>query len=285
MSLKNNLLSSIIIPAFGRPEKVYRAVKSILHCPNCNLAEIIIVDDNSIPPITCELLRSCDSIIRIDKRSGAAIARNTGIKKARGKIIYLLDSDDYFIDVDFKTDFIKINGSNSLWFSEIHSQNYHSSFPNNLTKEIFFNSIFFKHRFICQTSSLSFEAKLNILFDETLPKHQDWDLTFTALFLKRLPVKKKDGIIYFDRSDKSSVSRTIDSKRSMIWFQKLCSLETTYDFINIQQIRFHLFSKDPEIIPWSKFLTHSIQFLLRRKTSIRQILTFLYFRIKRHFAT
>jgi heptose III glucuronosyltransferase len=63
--------------------------------------EIIIVDDASTddtPTILAELSLSCPALrtIRLDKRSGAAVARNRGLEAARGRYLAFVDADDFF---------------------------------------------------------------------------------------------------------------------------------------------------------------------------------------------
>jgi glycosyltransferase involved in cell wall biosynthesis len=55
--------------------------------------EIIVIDDGSDDD-TAEIARKLDTILYINDHKGAAAARNTGISKAKGSFIVLLDADD-----------------------------------------------------------------------------------------------------------------------------------------------------------------------------------------------
>jgi glycosyltransferase involved in cell wall biosynthesis len=95
-----NPLISIIIPTYKRPDKLYRAVKSVLAQTHTNI-EIIVVDDNGngrLQDSTTEVVESINDkrIMKIDhsENKGACAARNLGIKTASGDLLAFLDDDD-----------------------------------------------------------------------------------------------------------------------------------------------------------------------------------------------
>ncbi|MDD5439397.1 MAG: glycosyltransferase family 2 protein [Candidatus Omnitrophica bacterium] len=84
---------SIVIPARNNPGEVTRCIASILKADYKNY-EIVLVDDGSLPRLGTAL--SPDpriTPIYRERPSGAAAARNLGVKTARHDIIYFLDSD------------------------------------------------------------------------------------------------------------------------------------------------------------------------------------------------
>ncbi|WP_051348460.1 glycosyltransferase family 2 protein [Peribacillus kribbensis] len=96
---------SVIIPTFGRPKLLLRAINSVLNQSYKNI-EIIIVDDNN--PGTQErdetgsvLKKYIDEerirYLHLDKNSGGAIARNKGVEICTGELICFLDDDDEFL--------------------------------------------------------------------------------------------------------------------------------------------------------------------------------------------
>jgi len=82
---------SIIIPTYNRSNKLYETLKSL-----GKQEEIIVVDDCSTDGTKEMILNYFHDNIRYyktDKNSGPAIARNLGIKKAKGDIILFTDDD------------------------------------------------------------------------------------------------------------------------------------------------------------------------------------------------
>ena len=89
---------SVIVPVYKTEKYLSRCVKSICNQSYKNL-EIILVDDGS--PDNCG--RICDELASEDARiqvihqenCGLASARNVGLKRATGKYVSFIDSDDY----------------------------------------------------------------------------------------------------------------------------------------------------------------------------------------------
>jgi glycosyltransferase involved in cell wall biosynthesis len=86
---------SVIIPVFNRPQKLARAVQSVLSQSRLEGArlEIIVVDDCSSPPVAIDGVR----LLRLAENRGAAAARNAGIQECSGDYIAFLDSDDVWL--------------------------------------------------------------------------------------------------------------------------------------------------------------------------------------------
>lgn len=97
---------SVIIPTYGKPLFLEKAIQSVL-CQSLSDFELIIVDDNNpdteARTLTEELVQKykcTDSrilYIKHEKNKNGAVARNTGFAVAQGKYISLLDSDDQYL--------------------------------------------------------------------------------------------------------------------------------------------------------------------------------------------
>lgn len=91
-------LVSVIIPTFNRVEVLCDCIDSILNSTYTNL-EIIVVDNNSTDH-TVEIVKKryiCEKkicIIGLKKNLMAAGGRNIGIKRAKGKYLLFVDSDN-----------------------------------------------------------------------------------------------------------------------------------------------------------------------------------------------
>lgn len=100
-SIINMPLFSVVIPAYNREKVLERTVNSALSQTYPNI-EIIIVDDGSTDDTgkVAKLMAERDPRINFisQENGGACSARNTGLKKAKGKYILFLDSDDEIMD-------------------------------------------------------------------------------------------------------------------------------------------------------------------------------------------
>lgn len=89
---------SIIITCYNREKYIARCIRSTLSqtFPR-DQYEIIVVDDGSTDHSQEIISDFGDEIITIfhDKNKGLPTARNNGIKKAKGRFVVHLDSDDY----------------------------------------------------------------------------------------------------------------------------------------------------------------------------------------------
>ena len=83
---------SIIVPVYNGDRFIGRCLESILRNKTDVPFELIVVDDGSTDR-TAEIVRSFPcSYYRIEK-SGVAAARNLGIRKAKGEILFFFDAD------------------------------------------------------------------------------------------------------------------------------------------------------------------------------------------------
>lgn len=90
---------SVIIPTYNREKMVENAIRSVLNQTFSDF-EIVVIDDASTDN-TESIIKSIHDnrikYIRHEKNKGGSAARNTGIMKARGEYVALLDSDDVWL--------------------------------------------------------------------------------------------------------------------------------------------------------------------------------------------
>ena len=99
--MKKELLISIIIPVYNTSLYIEKCINSVYNQTYSN-KEIIVIDDGSNDE-TKEKLNQLSSKINIllhQENKGQSSARNLGIKKATGKYIIFIDSDD-FVETNF----------------------------------------------------------------------------------------------------------------------------------------------------------------------------------------
>lgn len=175
---------SVIIPTCNRAEKVCRAVSSALDQTFRDL-EIIVIDDGSTDETEKSLgeFGSGIQVIGHPENRGVSAARNTGIKKAKGKYIALLDSDDYWMPekIRVQTDFFKANPealicqAREIWIrrgKRVNPANRHIK-PS--------GDIFIPSLKLCLVSPSAVMLKKKLLdevglFDEEFPVCEDYDL-------------------------------------------------------------------------------------------------------------
>ena len=98
--MKNpNVVISIIIPVYKVEQYLNQCIDSIL-CQEFEGFEIILIDDGSpdLCPSICDEYEKKDSRVKVfhKKNEGLSEARNLGVKKAIGKYVIFVDSDDYW---------------------------------------------------------------------------------------------------------------------------------------------------------------------------------------------
>lgn len=89
-------LVTIIIPVFNYGHFLAAAIDSVM-TQSYRPIEVIVVDDGSTDN-TADIARSYPDVQYVyQPNQGVAVARNTGISKARGKFIAFLDADDTWL--------------------------------------------------------------------------------------------------------------------------------------------------------------------------------------------
>jgi len=93
---------SIVIPAHNRADYLREAIASVL-AQSMDSCEVIVCDDGSDEDLATE----CDEFSeqggdvrcsRTDENHGAPVARNRGLRLAKGEAVLFLDSDDVLVD-------------------------------------------------------------------------------------------------------------------------------------------------------------------------------------------
>ncbi|MHB8835446.1 MAG: glycosyltransferase family 2 protein [Candidatus Methylomirabilia bacterium] len=87
---------TVVIPTYRRADLVQQAVQSVL-AQTFQDFEIVVVDDGSPEPIQPLATDGRVRVVRHETNRGAAAARNTGIRAARGALVAFLDSDDTWL--------------------------------------------------------------------------------------------------------------------------------------------------------------------------------------------
>ena len=97
------MLLSFIIPTYNVSNKIELCLNSISHIPlNKNDYEIIVIDDSSADNTTAITEKFLEEnklnyTLLQQKKAGQASARNKGLDVAKGKYIWMIDSDDEIV--------------------------------------------------------------------------------------------------------------------------------------------------------------------------------------------
>lgn len=96
---------SVVIPVHNRPDDLLLAVASVAH-QTYPIKEVVIADDASTcapPADQLHRLHGNIKLVRLEKNSGASVARQTGVDHASGDYIAFLDSDDFWLPRKIET--------------------------------------------------------------------------------------------------------------------------------------------------------------------------------------
>ena len=182
----NNLFISVIIPMYNRSKTIIECLDSVCAQTFKNI-EIIVVDDfstdNSIDLVS-SYRDNRVKLIRLEKNSGAQVARNRGIIEAKGEWIAFNDSDDLWekdkLEIQTK-ELEKINfnkdtviHSNCFCLDKNNSNFWEWKLP--IIERDSYTSLLEKSSPMFQALLTSKKALLEIgLLDENVPSYQEWD--------------------------------------------------------------------------------------------------------------
>ena len=176
---------SVVIPTCNRADLVLRALASV-RAQTRPPSEILVVDDGSTDA-TVERIRAAFPEVTLleQKNRGVSAARNTGIQKARGAFIALLDSDDEWLPQKLDRQLAAIEKANDndtllchtdeIWIRggrRVNPMKKHQKYGGRIFERclplcVISPSSVLLHRSLFETIGL---------FDEDLPVCEDYDL-------------------------------------------------------------------------------------------------------------
>lgn len=167
---------SCLITAHDRPKQLADAIRSVL-AQSVPIHEIVVVDDASKSDLEC-VVRSFDHPIRytrLQRNSGANVARNRGLSQATGDVVAMLDDDDIWHSDKLERQITVLQGSEACLcgFRTQDGRTLRVQPLRQVTEEVLREG-----NKLCGMSGLvaSRDALLREPFDEDLPKAQDWDV-------------------------------------------------------------------------------------------------------------
>lgn len=205
---------TVIIPTYNRGNKLLGAVESVLNQTYKDI-ELLVVDDGSTDNTESIIKNIQDSRVKYiwQENKGACVARNTGIKAAKGKYIAFNDSDDVWMKDKLEKELDIIEKYNAdVVFCKITQKlgNKYYELPRKLKEG--FQALPVKNLQGIGTQSLLFKREVltEFKFDEKIPRFQELDLLlriseskkFTFYFLNESLVNYEVGIDSISKSGK-----------------------------------------------------------------------------------
>lgn len=189
----NNLLVSIVIPTYSRPDNLCRAIDSVL-AQTYSPIEIVVVDDNGVGTdfqletekiLTPYLLKGQIVYLKHETNKNGSAARNTGSRASHGEYIGYLDDDDVFfpekiqMQVERLVESRKSNPKVAGVYCNIEMRGYKkdefkliSHLEGNLSEALLMSEIRFNSSTILMTRN-AYESING--WDERFLRHQDWE--------------------------------------------------------------------------------------------------------------
>lgn len=203
---------SVIIPTYNRANTICRAIDSVLNQTYRDI-EIIVIDDFSTDNTEFVLSDYINTkkikYYKLLENKGACFARNYGVKLSKGDYIAFQDSDDWWLPnkLEIQLNYITKTKADMVFsaFTKIDEETgkINKKFPDNLVKDCFvsYNDLLVKSLISTQVMMIKKSCFNDIIFDETMPRFQDWD--FSLRFSNKYRIFYINQIlckVYFQRN-------------------------------------------------------------------------------------
>lgn len=243
------MLTSVVIPTFGRPELLHRAVESVL-AQSIDCLELIVVVDGGDAASSSSLNANTDprlSVVGTSVKLGPGGARNMGAKLAKGQWVAFLDDDDEWhpekLERQLAASASQDVGDNLIVMTQSNVVTPYGRFvwptvP--FTNELPIDEWLFDRRSVfgggesfLQTSSLMFPRRLfDTLEFADQPLHEDWELVLRAVKQHgyRLLTVTEPLVVHYVQYALPSLSQTNGWRASLAWGQNVGDLLTARAF-------------------------------------------------------
>jgi glycosyltransferase involved in cell wall biosynthesis/O-antigen/teichoic acid export membrane protein len=196
---------------------------------------IVVLDRPSEKANVEHLLGGLEYKLLISQSKGASFARNLGVTSATTELVAFLDDDDYWreskIEMQLRdhipgqafvstcaTSFRRSNGKLSRKTAKRFSPEV-ELMQDYLVKRhgLKFGSVFF----CTSTLVISKNLAAKVPWDDSLPKHQDWDLFIRLSEVPSLVIHQvTQELVVVQQGSRESISSTIGVKKSLPFFEK-----------------------------------------------------------------
>lgn len=235
-------LVSVVIPTYNRASLLDCAIRSVLAQTLSNL-EIICVDDASTDNTEEVVKKYSDPricYIRHETNRGGSAARNSGIRAATGDYIAFLDDDDEWLPEKIERQLKALEAYDAvLCSSKVTSARNGDATPRPIVLDDLRNSPYA----VGGTGVLMAKAKVlhETLFDESLPRCQDWDL-FIRIARKYRIGFLDERLLKYNEGGHSRLSNVLMYLPSRELEKRLVMLDKHKEFFGSRLYKRHLSS-------------------------------------------
>lgn len=233
-------LVSVVIPTCNRARLLVGALQSVIAQTYSDL-EIIVVDDASSDDTAEVVQRLGDGRIRYlrhDIRRGGSAARNTGIRAAKGAYIAFLDDDDEWLANKVETQLNAIGDADAVLCTA--TMNGRRCGPRGSRRRIASEDLR-RGRYTGGGTGILL-ARSDVLratlFDENLPRCQDWDL-FIRLVQRYTVAYVDEPLLRYNEGAHARISNEIVGMSAVELEKRLKILEKHGGFFGARWLRFH----------------------------------------------
>lgn len=201
-------LVSVVIPTYNRAARVVRAIRSVQHQTHTRL-EIIVVDDASdddTPQVVAGVHDSRLRYIRHKQNAGGSATRNTGIRAATGDFIAFLDDDDEWEPQKTEEQLKMLQYYDVVVCTAdgIGSELYKYEHRKTLELVDLQTGPFGGTGVLMARTTVLKET----MFDESLPRGQDWDL-FIRIAMKHRIGYLNRPLLRYDNGDHQRITNRV----------------------------------------------------------------------------
>lgn len=225
-------LVSVVMPTYKRSEKLIRAVDSVLVQTYSQIELLLVNDNNPEDEYTQVLIERTQKykddsrfmLVNQEKHINGAVARNVGIRKARGEYIAFLDDDDWWYPEKIEKQVKVLSSLSSEWggvscmIERYNNDQLISRQPSYPSGYVYKDILMLKSDFETGSLLLRHEALDDAgYFDENLLRHQDLQLlvNFTYKYKLMMVEEYLHCRDISDAQNRPNVEKIINAKKAL----------------------------------------------------------------------
>lgn len=204
--LGDRKMISVVIPVYNREKTIVNSVNNVLQQSYSDI-EVIVVDDGSTDNTASLVKAIADTRVKYyyQENSGACVARNYGISKAKGELIAFQDSDDFWTKdkLEKQLSSLVLQGADIV-FCQMSEAG--KTFPKTIDEGFIHFSTFFKSCNVIGTQTLlgKKECFVEEQFDPSMPRLQDRELAIRLSSRYKIYFMKDSFVIKNTQADSIS---------------------------------------------------------------------------------